>query len=409
MQLPYQLLIALRYLKAKKRHGGVSFNTVVSVGGVAVGVMALLVVLSVMSGFHEDLQKKILGANAHAVVLSFRGGIENHGDLVEKLRGEPHIVSLSPFVLGQAMISAGKRAHGAYLRGIDPSTELATTDILKHLREGKYEDFIKKDGTPKIIIGTELSGNLGVMVGDTVNVLSPMGEMGPLGMLPRVRQFKVAAIFEMGMFEYDSNLVITDMASAQEFFGIGTAVTGIQLRIDDIYRASELRERLNAKLSPPYYARDWMQMNRNLFSALKLEKFAMFVILILIVLVASFNIVSTLMMNVMEKQREIAILKAMGATSRGIMMIFMLQGLLIGLIGTSIGLAGGYVLGKVIHHYEIIKLPADVYYLSKLPVKMKVFDFVVVSLSAVVISFLSTVYPSYHAAKLNPVEPLRYE
>ncbi|HWR90183.1 MAG TPA: lipoprotein-releasing ABC transporter permease subunit [Dissulfurispiraceae bacterium] len=409
MQLPYQLLIALRYLKAKKRHRGVSFNTVVSVGGVAVGVMALLVVLSVMSGFHEDLQKKILGANAHAVVLSFRGGIENYGDLVEKLRGEPHIVSLSPFVLGQAMISAGKRAHGAYLRGIDPSTELATTDILKHLREGKYEDFIKKDGTPKIIIGTELSGNLGVMVGDTVNVLSPMGEMGPLGMLPRVRQFKVAAIFEMGMFEYDSNLVITDMASAQEFFGIGTAVTGIQLRIDDIYRASELRERLNAKLSPPYYARDWMQMNRNLFSALKLEKFAMFVILILIVLVASFNIVSTLMMNVMEKQREIAILKAMGATSRGIMMIFMLQGLLIGLIGTSIGLAGGYVLGKVIHHYEIIKLPADVYYLSKLPVKMKVFDFVVVSLSAVVISFLSTVYPSYHAAKLNPVEPLRYE
>lgn len=409
MQLPYQLLIALRYLKAKKRHRGVSFNTVVSVGGVAVGVMALLVVLSVMSGFHEDLQKKILGANAHAVVLSFRGGIENYGDLVEKLRGEPHIVSLSPFVLGQAMVSAGKRAHGAYLRGIDPTTELATTDILKHLREGKYEDFIKKDGTPKIIIGTELSGNLGVMVGDTVNVLSPMGEMGPLGMLPRVRQFKVAAIFEMGMFEYDSNLVITDMASAQEFFGIGTAVTGIQLRIDDIYRASELRERLNAKLSPPYYARDWMQMNRNLFSALKLEKFAMFVILILIVLVASFNIVSTLMMNVMEKQREIAILKAMGATSRGIMMIFMLQGLLIGLIGTSIGLAGGYVLGKVIHHYEIIKLPADVYYLSKLPVKMKVFDFVVVSLSAVVISFLSTVYPSYHAAKLNPVEPLRYE
>ena len=417
MNLPYQLFIALRYLKSKKRHKGISFNTVISIIGVAVGVMALLVVLSVMSGFHEDLQKKILGANAHAVVLSYKGGIEDYKPVMEKLKNEPHVVSTSPFVLGQVMVSSGRRAHGVFLRGIEPSLELKTTDILKHIKEGSIEEIlegsrVKGQGSrdvPWIILGKELSAMLGVIAGDTVNLISPVGEIGPLGMLPKVKQFKVAAIFEMGMFEYDTNLVLTDIKSAQEFFGYGSAVSGIELRLDDIYKASSVRDSVNKKMGFPYYARDWMQMNRNLFSALKLEKFAMFIILILIVLVASFNIVSTLMMNVMEKQKEIAILKAMGAKNQGIMMVFMIQGLLIGIIGTVIGVTGGYILGKIINNYEIIKLPADVYYLSKLPVKMKLVDFVAVSFSAIAISFLSTLYPSYHAAKLNPVEPLRYE
>lgn len=411
MNLPYQLFIALRYLKSKKRHKGISFNTVVSTGGVALGVMALLVVLSVMSGFHEDLQKKILGANAHAVVLSYKGGIDDHKALSEKLKNEPHIIGQSPFVLGQVMVSSGKKAHGVFLRGVELSSELKTTDILKHLKYGHVEDLSapSRSGQPWIVLGRELSAALGVFPGDTVNLISPIGEIGPLGMLPKVKQFRVAGVFEMGMFEYDSNLVIADIKSAQEFFGYGSAVSGIQLRLDDIYKAQSVRESVNKKLGFPYYARDWMQMNRNLFSALKLEKFAMFIILILIVLVASFNIVSTLMMNVMEKQKEIAILKAMGATNQGIMMVFMLQGLLIGFIGTAIGVAGGYALGYVLNTYEIIKLPADVYYLSKLPVKMKFIDFVVVSVSAVAISFASTLYPSYHAARLNPVEPFRYE
>jgi lipoprotein-releasing system permease protein len=240
-------------------------------------------------------------------------------------------------------------------------------------------------------------------------VISPVGEMGPLGMLPKVRQFKIAAIFEMGMFEYDTNLVLADLRSAQDFFGYGNAVSGIELRLDDIYKAPKIRDSATRKLGFPYYVRDWMQMNRNLFSALKLEKFAMFVILVLIVLVASFNIVSTLMMNVVEKAKEIAILKSMGATNQGVMMVFMLQGLMIGIVGTTIGIILGYILGYILNTYELIKLPADVYYLSKLPVKMKLFDFIVVSFSAIIISFLSTLYPSYHAAKLNPVEPLRYE
>ncbi len=416
MNLPYQLFIALRYLKSKKKHKGISFNTLISISGVAVGVMALLVVLSVMSGFHEDLQKKILGANAHAVVLSYKGGIEDYRSVMEKLRNEPHIVSMSPFVLGQVMVSSGRRAHGVFLRGIDPSSELKTTDILRHIKEGSIEEIITEnrgqkteDRPPWIVLGKELASMVGIIAGDTVNLISPVGEIGPLGMLPRVKQFRVAAVFEMGMFEYDTNLAFTDIKSAQEFFGYGSAVSGIQLRLDDIYKASLVRDSVNKKIGFPYYARDWMQMNRNLFSALKLEKFAMFIILILIVLVASFNIVSTLMMNVMEKQKEIAILKAMGAKNQGIMMVFMIQGLLIGIIGTMIGVTGGYILGKIINNYEIIKLPADVYYLSKLPVKMKLIDFIAVSFSAIAISFLSTLYPSYYAAKLNPVEPLRYE
>lgn len=416
MNLPYQLFIALRYLKSKKKHKGISFNTVISISGVAVGVMALLVVLSVMSGFHEDLQKKILGANAHAVVVSYKGGIEDYMSVMEKLKNEPHVVSMSPFVLGQVMVSSGRRSHGVFLRGIEPSSELKTTDILRHIKEGSIEDLISEDRRrksevrlPWVILGKELASMVGVIAGDTVNLISPIGEVGPLGMLPRIKQFRVAAVFEMGMFEYDTNLALTDISSAQEFFGYGSAVSGIQLRLDDIYKASIVRDSINKKIGFPYYVRDWMQMNRNLFSALKLEKFAMFIILILIVLVASFNIVSTLMMNVMEKQKEIAILKAMGAKNQGIMMVFMFQGLLIGIVGTVIGVTGGYVIGKIINNYEIIKLPADVYYLSKLPVKMKIIDFVVVSFSAIAISFLSTLYPSYYAAKLNPVEPLRYE
>jgi lipoprotein-releasing system permease protein len=234
-----------------------------------------------------------------------------------------------------------------------------------------------------------------------------MGEIGPLGMLPKIKQFRVAAIFDMGMFEYDANLALTDLKSSQEFFGLGSAVSGIELKLNDIDAAPEVRKTLNKRLGPPFFVKDWMQMNKNLFSALKLEKFAMFVILILIVLVASFNIVSTLMMNVVEKQKEIAILKSMGAKNQGIMLIFMLQGLVIGIVGTAIGVVGGYMLCIVLNNY--IELPPDVYYLSKLPVKMQFIDFAIVSCSAIAISFLSTIYPSYYAARLEPVESLRYE
>jgi len=411
MRLPYQIFIAFRYLKSKKKYRGVSVNTAISIGGVAVGVMALLVVLSVMTGFQQDIQKKILGATAHIIIRDYKGAMTEteYDEVVEKLKPERDIVSFAPFVMGQVMVSSGKRAHGVFLRGIEPARESKTTEILSHIKDGSLRGLTDEGGVPGIILGKELAANLGVFTGEKVNIISPIGEIGPMGMLPKMKQFRVAAIFEIGMFEYDSNLVLTDIGPARDFFGMRDEITGIQLKLGDIYKATQLKKALQEKLGFRYQVLDWMQMNKNLFSALKLEKFAMFVILVLIVLVASFNIISNLIMNVIEKSREIAILKAIGATNRGIMTVFMLQGLFIGLIGTAIGITGGFVTGYVLNRFEIIKLPADVYYLSHLPVKMELFDFVTVCVSAIIISFLATLYPAWQAAKLNPVEPLRYE
>jgi lipoprotein-releasing system permease protein len=409
MKLPYQVFIALRYLKSKKKNRGVSVTTAISISGVAVGVMALLVVLSVMSGFQQDLQKKILGANAHVVIVGNKGVLSGYESITEKLKDEKDIASFAPFILGQVMVSSGSRVHGVYIRGIEPGIEAKTTEILSHIKYGNIDRLYVENEIPGIVLGKELAGNLGLLIGDTVNIVSPLGDIGPLGMLPKVRKFRVDAIFEIGMFEYDSNLVLTDIKSARQFFGMKNDITGIELRLHDIYKAEPLRRRLQEKLGYQVFVKDWMQMNKNLFSALKLEKFAMFIILVLIVLVASFNIISNLIMNVIEKSREIAILKAIGAKNSGIMAVFMFQGLFIGLIGTVIGLTGGYLLGYMLNKYQIIKLPADVYYLSHLPVKMELIDFIAVCTSAIIISFFATIYPAWQASRMNPVEPLRYE
>jgi lipoprotein-releasing system permease protein len=379
MNLPYQLFIAIRYLRSKKKHKGISFNTAISIGGVAVGVMALLVVLSVMSGFREDLQKKILGATSHAVVLSYTGTIKDYRPVMEQVKSDTRVVSVAPFALGQVLVSSGKNAHGIFMKGIDIEAEAKTTEILQHIKFGKLpasSNPAGPDGIPWIMIGSELSGILGVFSGDRINVISPMGEIGPLGLLPKMKQFRVAAVFDMGMFEYDANLALTDLKSAQDFYKYGDAINGIELKLDDVNVAQDVSRDLNRKLGPPYWVKDWMMMNKNLFSALELEKFAMFVVVLLVVLVASFNIVSTLMMNVMEKQKEIAILKSMGAKNQGIMMIFMFQGLFIGIVGTVIGLVCASILCYVLNTYEIIKLPPQVYYLNTLPVKVNIFDFV---------------------------------
>jgi lipoprotein-releasing system permease protein len=409
MKLPYQVFIALRYLKSKKKYRAVSVTTAISISGVAVGVMALLVVLSVMSGFHQDLQKKILGANAHIIIRDYKGAIQDYETAAEKLKGEKGIVSYAPFVLGQVMVSSGNRTHGVFMRGINPGIESQTTDILASVKEGDFKKLSDESDVPGLILGKELASSLGVFVNDTVNIVSPMGKIGPMGMLPKIRQFRVVAIFEIGMFEYDSSLVLTNIRTAQDFFEMDKAISGIEVRLQDIYQAPQIKKDLQKKLGFPYYAMDWMEMNKNLFSALKLEKFAMFVILVLIILVASFNIISNLIMNVIEKSREIAILKAIGATNKAIMAIFIFQGLFIGLIGTTTGVLGGFGLGYILNTYQIIKLPADVYYLSHLPVRMNLFDFITVSVSAITITFLATIYPAWQAAKLDPVEPLRYE
>jgi lipoprotein-releasing system permease protein len=409
MNFPYQFLIALRYFRSKKKHSGISINTFISIAGVALGVFALITVLSVMSGFHEDLQSKILGVNSHIVTLSYNGRISDYKGIMRKIEEIEGVVDSAPFIYGQVMLRAGDRSSGVVARGIDPDIGITTTDILTNLKSGDISDLKNEEGMPGIIIGAELMRTLGLFVGDAVDMVSPVGEIGPLGMIPKMKKFRVTGFFEAGMYEYDSSLAFIDIRSAQDFFNYDNAVTGVEVKIDDIDNAGNIADNIEKSLSPPYYARDWIEMNRNLFSALELEKLAMFIILTLIILVASFNIVSNLIMIVIEKGREIAILKTIGATDRGIMSIFIIHGLIIGIVGTAAGLISGYGACQLLKTYKFIDLPGDVYYLSYLPVKMSLFDFIIVPAAAILISLLATIYPSRQAAKLDPVEPLRYE
>lgn len=410
MNFPYYLFIALRYFRAKKKHRGLSVNTLISIAGVALGVMALIIVLSVMGGFHEDLQKKILGANAHIVVLNYRGNITDESALRKKINGIEGVKSSSPFVYGQVMLGFRQKAFGAVVRGIEPDIEAETTEIIRHIHEGDIGKLRNGEtGVPGIILGEELARNLGLFLNDEIHMISPAVEIGPLGALPRMKKFRLAGIFKIGMFEYDSNLALISIDKAKDFFKLNGAVTGIEVTLEDIYSSGRISDEIEQQLGAPYYARDWRDMNRNLFNALKLEKLVMFIILTLIVLVASFNIISNLIMIVLEKSREIAVLKAMGATNRGVMSVFMLHGLIIGVIGTIVGLSGGYAVCQLLKTYQFIKLPPDIYYLSYLPVRLSLFDFIVVPSAAILISFLATIYPSWQAARLDPVEPLRYE
>lgn len=407
MNLSYELFIGLRYLKAKRKQTFISLITMISMAGVAVGVWALIVVLSVMTGFEEDLRNKILGTNSHIVIIDRgEGAIKDYKNIIPKIEKVKHVISATPFIYNQVMLTTENGVSGVVLRGIDPSEEGKVTDIKKNIKDGSLEALNEKQG---IIIGKELAKRLLAFVGNKITVVSPLGTLGPMGTIPKMKTFEVVGVFESGMYEYDSTLAYISINDAQQFFNMGDSVSGIEVRLDDIYIARDISEKIQSMLGFPYWARDWGQMNRNLFSALALERIAMFIILTLIVLVAAFNIVSTLIMIVMEKNKDIAILMSMGATKKGIMKIFVINGLMIGIVGTIIGVATGYFSCIILAKYQFIKLPSDIYYISHLPVKMKLFNIIVIAISAVGISFLATIYPSYQAARLDPAEALRYE
>lgn len=414
--MSYELFIGLRYLKAKRKQTFVSLITLISIAGVMVGVTALIVVIAVMNGFKEDLRDKILGVTSHVVISRFDGNISKYLEVIAKVEEVSGVDAATPFIYTQVMISSRRAISGAVLRGIEPKTASKVINLPKNLRAGSLEELEaenKPEGmrsTPGIILGNELARNIGALRGDPVTVISPLGRLTPLGRVPRSQTFRVAGIFDSGMYEYDSTIAYVSLWAAQRFLGIGDRVTGIEIRVDDIYEADRVARAIGKALDGyPYWSRDWMRMNKNLFSALKLEKIVMFIILTLIILVAAFNIVGTLIMVVIEKTRDIAILKSMGATRRSIMKIFMIEGAVIGLVGTLLGLLGGYTLCTLLATYKFIELPSDVYYISTLPVQMNPLDVALIALAAIVITLAASVYPAWQASRFDPAEAIRYE
>ena len=419
----YEWFISLRYLKAKRRQGFISLISIISVAGVAVGVMALIVVLAVMTGFTDSLREKILGINSHIVVQRLGNGITDYKGLSQEILQENGVMAATPYTYSQTMLSAPDANAGAVIRGIDPTTANDVLSLNSQLAKGRVSDLnngslspgdSKTDKLPSrvlpgIILGKELAKNLHVGINDNIRLFSPSGPLTPMGVIPKIKTCRVVGIFDTGMYEYDSSLAYISLTAAQDFLELGNNVHGLELKVDDIYKASEIAAKLEEKLGFGYNVKDWISMNQNLFSALKLEKTAMFIILALIVLVAAFNIISTLIMVVMSKGKDIAILKSMGATSMGIMRIFVYEGFIIGLAGTVIGVTGGLGLCKILSKYQFIKLPSDVYPITTLPIKVLPMDVTLVAISAALITLLATIYPSWQASKIEPAVGLRNE
>lgn len=410
----FEWFICRRYLKAKKKQGFISLITFISIAGVTVGVMALIVVIAVMTGFTKELREKILGVNSHIIVQQRGSEIAGYQELAGKIAGIPGVIGTMPYIYAQTMITSGGSGSGVVVRGIDADSAITTLSIGKHMVEGRLNSLHTDPAAlpqqrPAILLGTHMARELRLGLGDKVKLISTSGPLTPLGIIPKIKVCLVTGIFETGMYEYDSTLAFVALATAQDFLNLGDAVHGLEITVDDIYRADTIAADISTALGPGYLAKDWMQMNRNLFSALKLEKTAMFIVQALIVLVASFNIISTLTMVVMEKNKEIAILKSMGATAASIRRIFIYEGLIIGITGTLLGVSGGLFICQLLSRYQFIKLPPDVYPFTTLPVEVLAGDVTIIALSAVLITFLATLYPSYQAARVDPAVTLRYE
>ncbi len=410
----YELFVSLRYLRAKRKHVFISVISFISIGGVALGVAALMITLSIMNGFQLDIKKKIVANSSDIVIINQdNAGLSDVKAVREKAEAVSDVIATSPFVLGQVMLKYRDSASGAVIKGIIPELTNRVLDIESNTKIGDFSRLSEDKagsigGRAGIVLGCELARNLGVTLGKTISVMSPSGKATHLGFIPRIKRFRVIGIFDSGMYEYDSSLGYVSMAVAKEMFGMGGKVSGIEVKIKDMFSAGRVASKIQDELGYPYWVRSWIDTNRNLFSALKLEKFVMAIVLILIVLVAAFNIVCTLIMMTLEKTRDIGVLKAMGAKNGSIMNIFIFQGAVIGVIGTFIGTVSGYIICRLIDRYEFIKLPAEVYYLSTVPVRIQVNDILFICIGAILVSLLSTIYPALQASKLDPCEAIRH-
>ncbi|OYY54259.1 MAG: ABC transporter permease [Halothiobacillus sp. 28-55-5] len=411
----FEWMIGLRYTRAKRRNRFVSFISATSIIGITLGVTALIVVISVMNGFQDELRHRILGMTAHATISESGRALQDWQTLAERVKGEPDVLATAPYIQAEAMLSAPPNVSGAIIRGIEPQYEDAVTDIGKHMVAGSLNDL--KPSTFGIVLGDALAQSLGVAVGDQLMLITANVAVTPVGGLLRQRQFTVVGIFKVGMYEYDRGSAFIDLTDAQALFRMGDGVTGLRLKLNDMFRAPWVARDLNLKLGSPYIATDWTQANGNFFRAVQTERTVMFIILSLIVAVAAFNIVSTLVMVVTDKRGDIAILRTLGASPGSIMRIFLISGTIIGLVGTLIGLGFGVLIASNVetivpwieHLTGTQFMPADVYYISEVPSRLDWNDVWHIGAMAFGLSFLATIYPAWSASRVQPAEALRYE
>jgi lipoprotein-releasing system permease protein len=431
VKIPFQLLIGLRYVRSRRQIGQdnrfISFISGLSMVGIALGVAALIVVLSVMNGFQKELRSRILGVTSHIEVVGMDGALQNWQQVATQARTVPQVLATAPYVQGQVMLNGrsqeagdgpvfpGSGVRGAVIRGIDPQQENTVADFNTHMKSGTLDSL--QPGAFRIVLGSDLARALGVTVGDRVTVIAPEGVVTPAGVIPRIKSFEISGVFEFGMFEYDSGLALIDLQDAQVLFRLGQTVTGVRLKVDDPFKAPQIARAIAPELSEPAYLIDWSRKHANFFRAVQIEKRMMFLILFLIVAVAAFNIVSTLVMAVTDKRGDIAILRTLGASRGSIALIFMVQGALIGLIGLGLGVAGGVALALNIDTvvpaierlFGIHFLSREVYFISELPSDLQWDDVITISITAFVLTLLATLYPSLRAARVQPAEALRHE